>query len=212
MPGCCEPGDFDKIFSPTQARRDAKRFVRSGLGAQSRWIFDALAPQASGRTVLEVGGGVGGLQIELLRAGAAHATNIELSPGYEGVARELLEANGVADRAERSIGDFVAEEQRVPAADLVILDRVVCCYPDATALVGAAARHADRALALTFPVERWWMRAARVLINVWPHLRGSRFRFFVHPTALVVATAEAAGLRVSARRHGWIWQLLVFTR
>lgn len=212
MPGCCEPGDLDGIFSPARARADAKRYLRKGLAAQSRRIADALRARAAGRTILEIGGGIGAVQIELLRAGASRATNVELSRSYEDAARELIERSGLSERVERRIGDFVAEAAGVAAADVVILDRVVCCYPDAPALVGAAAQHARETLVLTLPVERWWMRVARALINLWPRITGSRFRFFVHSTATVRRVAEDSGMRLERRDGGWLWQMLVFAR
>lgn len=212
MPGCCEPGDLDGMFTPARARSDAKSYARKGLAGQSRRIAGALNSRIAGRTILEIGGGIGALQIELLRAGAARATNVELSRSYEDSSRELIERSGLSDRIERRIGDFVAEAARVSAADVVILDRVVCCYPDAPALVRAAAEHAREVLVMTLPVERPWMGLARELINMWPRITGSRFRFFVHPTKVVRNAAEGQGMRLERREHGWLWQMLVFTR
>lgn len=212
MPSCCEPGDLDGIFSPARARSDAKRYLRKGLGGQSRRIADALRSRVTDRTILEIGGGIGAVQIELLRAGASRATNVELSRSYEETSRELIERGGLSDRIERRIGDFVAEAASVPAADVVILDRVVCCYPDAPALVRAAAEHAREVMVLTLPVERPWMGVARALINLWPRITGSRFRFFVHSTATVRRAAEDRGLRLERRDAGWLWQMLVFAR
>ena len=94
----------------------------------------------------------------------------------------------------------------------MILQRVVCCYPDVDALVAAAAEHARDVLVVTLPVERWWMRAARAAINLWPRISGSRFRFFVHRTRSVIGAAERRGLRLARRRVGPLWQMLVFTR
>ena len=110
------------------------------------------------------------------------------------------------------MADFVAESAVLPPADAVILQRVVCCYPYASALVEAAAEHARRVLVLTFPVDRWWVRLALSLENIWMRLRGSKFRSFVHRTQTVVAAAERHGLRLDERRQGFLWQLLVLRR
>src|SRR3954467_5446495 len=84
--------------------------------------------------------------------------------------------------------------------DAVILQRVVCCYPNATTLVIAAADHARRVLVLTFPVDRWWLRRAEFLLNLWPRVRGWKFRAYVHPTSAVLAAASARGMRLAERR------------
>jgi predicted RNA methylase len=210
---CCSPGDYDRIFTPASAESDARAYRRKGLGGEARRITrEVKARGIAGRSVLEVGGGVGAIQVELLRAGASRATNVELSSAYEAAARRLLEDAHVADRATRHVADFVTGASRIGVADAVILQRVVCCYPDADALVSAAAAHARDVLVLTLPVRRWWMHFARVAINLWPRIRGSRFRFFLHRTATVVSAAERDGMRLEERHAGLVWQMLVFTR
>ncbi len=191
MPGCCAPGDLDELFTPAQAAGDARSYREKGLDAEGRRIAEAIRRAGlAGLTVLEVGGGIGALQLELLGSGASRATNVELSRSYEGIASELIAAAGLEGRIDRRVADFVAEEGSIPPADTVILQRVVCCYPDADALVGAAARHATRVLVLTFPIDRWWAGAAAALVNAWPRLRGWKFRFYLHPTTAVIAAAE----------------------
>jgi hypothetical protein len=200
---CCSPGDLDDIFSASQAESDARSYRRRGLDGEASRIAAAVRRSVEPPfTVLEVGGGIGAIQLALLRDGAASSTNVELSRSYESVARELIAEAGVEDRIERRVADFVA----------VILQRVVCCYPHASALVAAAAEHARRVLVLTFPVDRWWIRLALRLANVWVRLRGSKFRSFAHPTRTVIESAESRGLRLDERRQGLFWQTLVLTR
>lgn len=213
MSGCCTPGDLDEVFSPKQARSDAAAYRRDGLDGEAARIAAAVRRVAgTGFSILEIGGGIGAIQLALLRDGAASATNVELSRSYEAVARELLAEAGLDDRVERRVADFVADAAAVPAADAVILQRVVCCYPHAGALVDAAATHARRVLVLTFPVDRWWARRVPALLNLWPRLRGWKFRVFVHSTDEVVAAAAHRGLSLAERRTGIFWQMLVLTR
>ena len=131
-----------------------------------------------GSTVLEPGGGVGSIQLELLKEGAARSTVVELSPGYEEVAAELAKEAGVDDRIERHVADFAADG--VGDADIVVLHRVVCCYPDYERLLGAAAEKARRTLVFTYPPRNWASRAVFASLNLWMRVRGSDFRAFVH--------------------------------
>jgi magnesium-protoporphyrin O-methyltransferase len=78
-----------------------------------------------GREVLEVGGGVGALQLELLRRGVERATNVELSPAYEQEAEALAREAGVEDRVDRRLLDFAREGADVDPADIVLMHRVV---------------------------------------------------------------------------------------
>jgi predicted TPR repeat methyltransferase len=208
---CC--ADYDKLFDEKNARAKAREYARKGLTDDAQRIVDFVRARMSpGYSVLEVGGGVGAIQLELLRDGAARALNIELATQYEAVASELIRERRLGERMERRLGDFVREAAAIPAADVVVMQRVVCCYPDADALVGAAADHARRLLLLTFPVERWWIRVGLAAENAFFRLRGSTFRAFVHSTAAVVAVAQRHGMKIVEHRRGLIWQVLALER
>jgi magnesium-protoporphyrin O-methyltransferase len=119
-----------------------------------------------GATVLEVGGGVGEVEIELLKAGAARAQNLELSPAYEEQARTLAGRAGVQGRIDWRIYDLAQDPGAVESADLVVLHRVVCCYPDYERLLGAAADHARRALVFSYPPQNALSRAFYGVFNL----------------------------------------------
>ena len=175
--------------------------------------MDELAARdVTGATVLEVGGGVGAVDLELLAAGAERATVVELSHGYDEEALALAREAGVESRIERRHGDFVEEEQSVRPVEVVVMHRVVCCYPDPERLVGAAAGHARRLLALSFPRDTWWLRLGFRLANVWCRLTGG-IEAYVHAPARVVAIAEGCGMRTLLhKRSGRIWRVAVFER
>jgi 2-polyprenyl-3-methyl-5-hydroxy-6-metoxy-1,4-benzoquinol methylase len=211
--GCCRPGDYDKVFDEKNARSKARAYARKGLTGDARRIVDLVRGKLSpGYSVLEVGGGIGEIQLELLRDGAARVLNVELATQYEAVASELIRERGLGDRVERRLGDFVREAAAIPAADVVVMNRVVCCYPDADALVGAAAEHARRYLVMTFPVERWWIRAGLAAANALLAVRGSTFRGYAHTTSAVLSAAQGRGMRPAEQRRGLIWQLVALER
>lgn len=213
MGGCCRPGDYDKVFDEKHARSKARDYARKGLGGDSQRIVDLVRGRLPpGYSVLEVGGGIGDIHLELLQAGAARALNVELATQFETVASELIRERGVADRVERRLGDFVREASGIPGADVLIMNRVVCCYPDADALVGAAADHASRLLVMTFPVDRWWIRCVLAVGNAVLAVRRSTFRVYAHATRAVLASAERRGLRLIEHRRGLIWQLVALER
>jgi hypothetical protein len=175
-------------------------------------MVDELAGRGvDGASVLEVGGGVGAIEIELLLAGARGATVVELSEAYDGEARGLLEERGLEGRVQRRHGDFVAAEAVIEPADVVVMHRVVCCYPDVDALVGAAARHSRRLLAMSFPRETWWMRLGSRVVNVFSRIVWD-FESFVHPHAKILEAARLEGLRPVHERTGRLWQVAVLER
>ena len=212
MSSCCRPESYGAFFSEKGARRALRRYRRRGLDDLSKRMVAVIRDRGlRGATVLEVGGGIGALEVELLEAGAERATNVELSPEYEQAAVELAREHGVEQRIERKIGDFVAETG-LPDADAVVMNRVVCCYPDYDALVGAAAERTLRLLVFSFPRERTIVRAAFALMNLWLRLMRNDFRGFVHPVQGMLEAAERRGLTPVLEHRGRFWQLAALER
>ncbi len=213
MGNCCSPKGYCWIFSERRARAEAKRYRRKGLDVTSRRIVDFLKQQGvHGRTLIEVGGGVGGIQIDLLKAGVASAISIELTPTYEEAAWALLREAGLADRVERKVMDFAEAAAEVKAADIVIMNRVVCCYPDMPKLTGAASDHARELLVITFPKDRWWTRIGLKLGNLGLRLTRRQFQVFLHPPERILATAEERGLKTAVNQTGLFWQVAALRR
>ncbi|HEX6232080.1 MAG TPA: methyltransferase domain-containing protein [Jiangellaceae bacterium] len=213
MAACCEPQGYDRIFSTRTARRAAKRYRKSGLTWAPRRTAELYrAGVITGQTVLEIGGGIGDLQIELLGAGVERAMSVELSPNYEQVADGLLGDAGLAGRSERLVGDFATVPGLAQPADVVVLHSVVCCYPDPARLLEPAARATRRHLVISYPRESWWLRVWGAVENLYPWMRGSDARFIVHPEPNIVRPIERAGLRRFHTEHNWVDHLAVFTR
>jgi hypothetical protein len=208
---CCS---YDAIFDEKQARRDAKRYRNKGLDRAARQLVLHLTGRGvAGDVVLEVGGGVGAIQLELLKAGALRTTNVELSSGYDAAAAHLLADAQLEDRVDRRIGDFVEIADELEPADDVVLHRVVCCYGDVDALVGAAAQRARRNLVLTYPPESPIAKVAVAGFNLFLKLRGSDFRAHVWPIARIARAAEAQGLtRIVEGRASFAWRWAAFER
>ena len=147
-----QPARVRQVLDERFARRMGERYRKRGLDKTARHIVSFLEQRGiGGASVLEVGGGVGEIQLELLKRGAARAVNLELSPAYEEEASRLLREAGLEERAERRLHNIAAEPEAVEAADVVVLHRVVCCYPDYERLLGAAAQRARRMLVFSYP-------------------------------------------------------------
>jgi 2-polyprenyl-3-methyl-5-hydroxy-6-metoxy-1,4-benzoquinol methylase len=208
---CCVRG-YERFFGARTARRDARRYRRKGLDKTAQLIVDELARRRiDGATVLEIGGGVGAIGLELLKLGAACVTIVELSHGYDHEATALAAESGFEERVERLHGDFVAGESEIPVADVVVLHRVVCCYPEPDLLVGAAARHSQRLLALTFPRDTWWIRLGWSAANVFLRLV-CQFESFVHRHEAILGPATGEGFTPAYEHSGHLWQLEALER
>jgi magnesium-protoporphyrin O-methyltransferase len=208
MSGCCDPRGCDRLFGRRFARRMARKYRRRGLDKTARRMVGFLERQGvAGATVLEIGGGVGEIHLELLGRGADRAVNLELSPAYDAAARELIDAAGVTGRVDRRLHDIAADPAGVEPADIVVLHRVVCCYPDYERLLGAAADHARRALVFSHPPRNLLSRAIVGGQNLAFRVRRDEFRTFAHPPEAMLAVLERRGLRPSYAHRGGAWHV-----
>ncbi len=186
----------------------AARYRKRGLDKTARRMVTFLEQQGiEGATMLEVGGGVGEIQIELLQSGVEHAVNLELSPAYEHEAERLLQEAGLEERAERRLHDIAVDPEGVESADVVVLHRVVCCYPDYERLLGAAAQHATRLVVFSYPPRNAVSRVVVAAQNGVFRLLRKEFRAFVHPPAAMIAALEDRGLRHTFTHNALVWQV-----
>jgi len=205
---CCNPRGYDEFFSPRLARRTAKRYRKRGLDKTAQRMVAFLHERGiEGATVLEIGGGIGEIQIELLKRGATRAVNLELSSAYEDEAATLVREAGLEGRAQRYIRDIAAERDGVEPADVVVLHRVVCCYPDYERLLEAAAGHARRLVVFSYPPRNIISRLAVAGQNAIFRVLRKEFRAFVHPPSAMLGVLSDRGLRVTFEHHGLIWQV-----
>ena len=195
------------------ARRSLERVRSKGLdGLVREMVAAAAAGGLAGARVLEVGGGIGAMQAELLEAGADRGEIVELVSAWEPYALELARERGLAGRTAFSVVDILERPEAVAPADVVVLNRVVCCSPDGVELTGEAARHTRRALVLSFPRDVFWVRPFIRGLNAWMWLLRRSYRAFVHPPSALIAAAESEGLRRAAEGRGRLWEYAALVR
>lgn len=208
MAECCDSRGCAEEFDAAFAERMAARYRRRGLTRAERRLVDFLAADGvRGATVLEIGGGVGEIGLELLRRGAERCMTLELSSAYDEQAARLAADAGVADRVRRRLVDLAAEPEAVERADLVVLHRVVCCYPDAGRLLSAAAGRCRRRLAFTHPSRDPASRVVSAIENTLAGARGIRYRSFLHAPSAMLRALEEGGMRPVLPGRGWPWRV-----
>jgi hypothetical protein len=186
----------------------AARYRKKGLDRTAQRMVEFLEERGvGGETVLEIGGGVGEIQIELLKRGAAHTLNLELSPAYDEEATQLLREAGVEERAERRLDDIAMNPDAVEPADIVVLHRVVCCYPDYERLLAAAGRSARRLLVFSYPPRNAVSRLFIAAENLVFKLLGREYRAFAHPPSEMLKVLDKGGLRRTFTHNTLVWQI-----
>ena len=208
---CCDfESSADRQFTSQKAAKELQSYRQGRLGPTTRLLRDSVVDAGLNQgSLLDIGGGVGALAFELLSRGMSSALVMDASAAYVAAASEEAQRQG--GRAQVLRADFVEASQTVPPADLVSLDRVVCCYPQYEPLLDQALSHAQHGVALSYPCDRWYVRAAVWFDNV-KRARKSGFRMFVHPPRRIQAAIERAGFVLVRRRFTLMWTMDVYVR
>ena len=210
---CCRAQALDAEFGEKIAAANLRQYRKHGPSKTTRLLLNALRSEGvTGRTLLDIGGGVGTISHELLRSDLAHATSVEAAGAYVDAARNEAERQGHLNRLSLHLGDFVMLADKIGAADIVTLDRVICCYPDMPALVGSSVAHARHVYGLVYPRDTWWTRLGVRMLNWVFRLRRRSFRTFIHSPEAVNTLVTAQGVRPRFRQLTGPWQVVVYAR
>jgi magnesium-protoporphyrin O-methyltransferase len=212
---CC--GAFeetvDQQFTSKKAGQELKRYRHKGAGPTARLLIDGLVQAGIvDGSLLDVGAGIGALTFELLDRGIRQAMIVEASAAYAAAASDEAARRGRVNTVELTRGDFVEVATTLPAASIVTLDRVVCCYPLYEQLLSEAVSHAERGFAFSYPRDRWSVRAGIRLKNALRRRRRNSFRTFVHPEPRMRELITRAGFDLVSQRRTFIWSADVFIR
>lgn len=210
---CCQCKGIETLFDQKEAETKLKAYRKDGPAKTTRMLIEALEAQGiQGTTLLDIGGGVGAIQHELLRAGVDSATGVDASTAYLKAAREEADQQGHSSRITYHHGNFVDMAPQIEPADIVTLDRVICCYHDMPALVGLSVSKAVRLYGLVYPRDTWWMRVGVLLANLYFRVVRNPFRTFVHPTQAIDALVRRNGFEQRFYKTTALWQIVVYAR
>lgn len=213
MDPCCVP-ELERGFDECVAARDLAAFRQGGLAAEQRRMLAALiAGGLEDQTVLDVGGGIGAIHHDLLRAGVRSVTDVDGSTAYLDAAQAEARRQGDIDRIHYHHGDFVQLADTIEPADIVLLLGVLCCYRDMPALVRASARRARRSYGVIYPRSTWWMRAAAAAYGALRPKHGAvSGPGYVHQEREVDAFVRAEGFTPLTVGSTWFWRIALYRR
>ncbi len=214
MDDCCQCQGIEARFDQKYVARKLRQYRKKGPKKTALQLIEALrAEGVTGMTLLDIGGGVGDIQHALLRSGLSHATDCEASAAYIDACRQEATRLGHSEQIDHIQGNFVELAKDIPAADIVTLDRVICCYHDMPALVGLSAQKARRLYGVVYPLDKWWIRIAmQMYYNFRYWLQRNPMRNFVHRTEDVEAVIGDNGLQRRFHRVMGLWQVAVYAR
>lgn len=210
---CCQCQGIENMFDEKTAKRELERYNKKGPHKATQLLLDAIHKiNIKGLSFLDIGGGIGIIQRDLFKEGVSNGISIEASKAYYDVAREEATRNGFFEKVNFRHGDFTSIASQSDAADIVTLDKVICCYDDLSSLVGLSSKLARKIYAIVYFRDVWWTKIMVPFLNLYPKIKGSSFRAFIHPTKKVEKIIFKNGFKRFYYSTTFIWQVAVFTR
>ncbi len=212
MADCCD--GMATLFDDGWAERELRAHRRRGLPSRTRALVSWLVARGvTGCSVLDVGAGIGAIHLSLLQSGADRAVDVDLAPACLAAARLHADQLGLRDRVTYVEGDLVEQAPRLEPADLVVLDRVVCCYPDPDRLLTAIAGLTTTRCALVYPRSGALLRGLVALLNGIRRPFGATVFFHAHPRRRLEQILTSGGLDRRSYDHvGLFWRVTVYEK
>ena len=210
---CCQCQGIENMFDKKTAKRNLKRYLKKGPSKTTAMLLDAIHKEGvQGLDFLDIGGGIGAIQYDLIKAGASNGTSIEASSAYIDLVKEETLQNGLDERLDFKHGDFTKTASDVDTADIVTLDKVICCYDNMSELVMLSSKLARKIYAVIYPRDVWWTKLALLFMNFYSIIKSSSFRVFIHPTKKVEEIIFGNGLKRNYYATTIFWQVATFTK
>ncbi len=209
---CCEI--TDNTFGEDDAKANLKDYRKRGPAKQTKLILEAIRSlKLKDIALLDIGGGIGTIHHELLADSTAQsATHVDASSAYLKAAEAESAKRGNSERVQFIHADFTDVASEISQADVVTLDRVVCCYPNFRELLKSASSHAKRAVVMTYPREWLWLKFGLMISNFIQWIIRNPFRVFAHPIAEFDALMNEQGFKRTSTRRLLIWEMALFER
>jgi hypothetical protein len=209
---CCNHcTDANKIFDKKTALRDLRRYLKKGLRKSTKLMLEpVLKDDLVHKRLLDIGGGIGSISFELFKEGIGMSTHVDASAGYLEVAKKQAEELNLNGRMEFLFGDFTDLVPKIEPADIVTLDRVICCYPDREKMIRLAAHKAMKYIGLVYPRNRWGAHMAISIGNLWFKLQGSDFRTFIHHPEEIDRQIRNHGFSLIDKSQTLVWESVVY--
>ena len=212
MDECCKI-QYDREFDEQYAKKDLIRYRAHGLKKNSQPLFKLIeAVDLAGMSLLDIGGGIGSLSFELLKNGISKSTIIDISEAHIHICRQESCRLGLQDRIQCMQGDFLDEVGSLPSADLVVLDKVICCYAAYELLVKDSICKSKRWYAFSIPRDIWWVHLGQWLEKLWLQIKGRHFPTFIHPVFEIERIITTSGFHKIAQSNYKEWTMMLYER
>jgi magnesium-protoporphyrin O-methyltransferase len=210
---CCTNHIIEKQFDNDKVANRVNEYRTKGISKETRiLVHEFKSIGVDGYSLLDIGCGYGGIRIELLKSGEAQVENLEASSSYLEAAKIETKKNNFSNNITFTYGDFVEIADQVSAADIVTLDKVICCYDELEPLIKLSCNKTFKFYGLIYPHDSWWEKAAIGFENFIRKIKGNTFRVFVYPGETVDNLIKESGMKRIFYKSMMVWQIAIYSR
>ena len=210
---CCQNNLYNSTFDRKRAQEELANYRANGPKENSLPLINMLKKlELKNASVLDIGSGVGAVILELFDQGISHATYNDFSTAYSEAFQEEVSNKAVDKQVEFHLGDFLEEHQKIEQADLVTLDKVICCYKNYEGLVSISAQKAKKWYAYSAPRDVWWVRFVYFLKQKIRWIENNPFRSYVHPIQKIENILSKNDFKKIRSTSNWEWETVVYEK
>lgn len=209
---CC---GADSMFDMKTANKQYKHFLKKGPSRVTSTMIGQLSNHVdfeSSKTMIDVGGGVGALQWWFLKAGGAKTTSVDASSAYIRKAKEHAAGNNWADQVHFVMGDVADVKDQIEPADLITLDKVVCCYPDYKTIINVCCDKSKSLASLSYPMDGIISNLIANIGALFTRFKTKTFRPYVHPVRDIRKEFERLGFERVSHSLSFPWHIETYKR
>lgn len=175
---CC---GADLFFNKKTAEKEYRKYLKKGPSRVTAKIIQQLRQQEiEGKSMVDVGGGIGALQWWFLDNGGKQTTDIDASSGYLKQAEYHAAQKGWQNNTRFVMGDCVEVYNEIDDPHFITLVKVVCCYPNFEEILDSSCKKAIGHVSLSYPIDGIISQSIRMFGDLFFMLKGSPYRPFVH--------------------------------
>ena len=190
-----------------------KKFQRKGPGKSTKRLLELLFLQnVRDKTLLDIGGGIGTIQWSFIEKGGRSTLDIDASNGYLEVAKTHAQEKNFTDKTNFMHGDFVDKSSAINSYDFITLDKVLCCYPDYKALLGAVLEKSNQAIALTFPMGGLISKGIAQFMKIYMYFKKNPFRTYIHSPGEIERLIQSRGFYAAHKKISFPWHVQIYIK
>ncbi|MBL4655806.1 MAG: methyltransferase domain-containing protein [Bacteroidia bacterium] len=209
----CQCLGIESQFDEKEARKKLKEFRKNGTSKLANILLEAIKQNnIDNKTLLDIGGGIGGMQYDLLKSGVSEVTSVDASIAYHNVAEKETASQGFSNSIKRHHGDFVELSYEIPQHDIVTMDKVICCYDDIQGLIDHSSKKCNETYGVIYPIDSVIAKWLQNVVNVFFKVFKNGFQVFIHSRSDIEEILSNNGFKPKFRKTHWVWQICVYTK